>query len=247
MKLLINLNKYLINFDKLHCEMSEKLMKEEKRSHILKSLLFIALIAVIVISLFVWDLSSYFSPENIQSRLEFAGVFAPLLYIVVMALAVIISPIPSLPLDIAAGAFFGTVMGTVYSVIGALTGAVISFMIARFLGREFIEKYIGGHVNFCPSCSDKVLSKIVFISRLLPVVSFDIVSYGAGLTKMSLRKFSIATCLGMIPLTFLYNYSGSVLVFGKGLTFALGLVMVVLFFVLPKGMENKGWMKNIKH
>ena len=165
----------------------------------------------------------------------------------VMAFAVVISPIPSLPLDIAAGAYFGTIMGTVYSVIGALTGAVISFMISRFLGREFIERFLGGHVNFCTSCSDKVLTKIVFISRLLPVVSFDIVSYGAGLTKMSLKKFSIATCLGMMPLTFLYNYSGSILVFGKGLTFVLGIVMVALFFLLPKWMEGKGFMKNMKH
>ncbi len=227
--------------------MSDQIKKRTQTTHVAKILLLIALVAVIAITMFVWDLSSFFSPENIQSHLESAGVFAPLFYILVMALAVVISPIPSLPLDIAAGAFFGTVMGTGYSVIGALIGAVISFMIARFLGREFIEKFLGGHVNFCPSCSDKVLVKIVFISRLIPLVSFDIVSYGAGLTKMSLRKFSIATVLGMIPLTFLYNYSGSVLVFGKGLTFILGLVMVVLFFVLPKWMENKGWMKNIKH
>ncbi len=87
----------------------------------------------------------------------------------------------------------------------------------------------------------------MFISRLLPVVSFDIISYGAGLTKMSLKKFSLATFLGMIPLTFLYNYSGSVLVFGGRLTFALGIVMVVLFFVIPKWMERTGVIKNMKH
>ena len=227
--------------------MSEKINKDKKEFYLLKSLLFIVLVVAIIMSLFVWDLPSFFRPENIQSRLESAGVFAPIFYMLLMAFAVVISPIPSLPLDIAAGAYFGTIMGTVYSVIGALTGAVISFMISRFLGREFIERFLGGHVNFCTSCSDKVLTKIVFISRLLPVVSFDIVSYGAGLTKMSLKKFSIATCLGMMPLTFLYNYSGSILVFGKGLTFVLGIVMVALFFLLPKWMEGKGFMKNMKH
>ena len=212
----------------------------------LKILLLISLVALIIISLFVFDLTSFFRPENIQVRLESAGAFAPAFYILLMAMAVVISPIPSLPLDIAAGAFFGTLMGTVYSVVGALFGSMISFMIARFLGREFIAKYLGGHINFCTACSDKLLTKIVFLSRLLPVVSFDIVSYGAGLTKMSLNKFSLATFLGMIPLTFLYNYSGSVLIFGKGLTFALGLVMVVLFFVLPRWLEGKGFMKHMK-
>jgi uncharacterized membrane protein YdjX (TVP38/TMEM64 family) len=51
----------------------------------------------------------------------------------------------------------------------------------------------------------------VFFSRLFPVVSFDIISYGAGLTKMSLGNFSVATFLGMLPLTFIYNTFGSVL------------------------------------
>lgn len=106
---------------------------------------------------------------------------------------------------------FSFYVPSLYSVIGALTGVVVSFIIERFPGREIMERFISGHVNFCPSCSDRLLTKIVFISRLLPVVSFDIVSYGAGLT------------------------------------FVLGLVMVVLFFVLPRWMENIGWMKNIKH
>ena len=97
------------------------------------------------------------------------------------------------------------------------------------------------------SCSDNILTKIVFLSRLLPVVSFDVVSYGAGLTNMSLKKFSAATFLGMIPLTFLYNYSGSVLVFGSGLSFVLGILMVVLFFVVPKWLEDKGFLKKMGH
>jgi len=227
--------------------MNDKLIIDKNGSYLLRPLLLIALISVIVMSLFVWDLTSFFKPENIKLRLESAGVFAPIFYMLLMAMAVVISPIPSLPLDIAAGAFFGTIMGTVYSVIGALTGSVISFMIARFMGRETMERFLGGHVNFCPSCSDWLLTKIVFISRLLPVVSFDIVSYGAGLTKMSLNKFALATFLGMIPLTFLYNYSGTVLVFGEGLTFVLGIMMVALFFLIPKWMEGKGLMKNMKH
>ena len=109
--------------------------------------------------------------------------------------------------------------------------------------RVVVEKFVGGHVNFCVSCSDRILTKIVFLLRLLPVVSFDVISYGAGLTKMSLKKFSLATVIGMIPLTFIYNYFGSIFVFGKGLTVILGLLMVVLFFIIPRWLERK----NILH
>ena len=217
------------------------------KARYIKGILFIVLALAVFCSQFFRDITVYFKPDHIQQWLDDAGGFAPLLYIAVMAVAVVISPIPSLPLDIAAGAFFGPFLGTVYSVTGALIGAVVSFFIARLLGRELIERFLSGHINFCTSCSDKLLTKIVFFSRLLPVVSFDVVSYGAGLTKMSVERFTLSTFLGMIPLTFLYNYSGSVLVFGKGLTFVLGIVMVALFFLLPKWMEGKGLMKNMKH
>jgi uncharacterized membrane protein YdjX (TVP38/TMEM64 family) len=73
----------------------------------------------------------------------------------------------------------------------------------------------------------------------VPFVSFDIVSYGAGLTKMSLKVFIIATFLGMLPLTFVYNTFGSVLVVGSWLALILGLFMVVLFFLFPLLIEKR--------
>jgi uncharacterized membrane protein YdjX (TVP38/TMEM64 family) len=211
----------------------------------------IALMSILILSLFIlqsfWDIASYFRTDRITDWLAAAGGLAPFIYIAGMALAVIISPIPSLPLDIAAGAFFGPFLGTVYSVIGALGGSIVSFAVSRYLGRELIERFLGGHINFCTECSDYILTKIVFFSRLLPVMSFDVISYGAGLTKMSLRKFILATFFGMIPLTFVYNYFGSVLVFGKALTFLLGLIMVILFFLIPKWLEQRGFLQKITH
>ncbi len=186
--------------------------------------------------------------------LNSAGKFAPLLFICIMALAVVVSPIPSLPLDIAAGAAFGPLLGTLYSVAGGLAGAVVSFLIARFLGRDLLERFLGGHINFCTECSDKLLSKIVFVSRLVPFISFDIVSYGAGLTKMSLRTFSVMTFFGMIPMTFVYNSFGAVFIINKNIYMVLGLLLVVLFFLIPRLIEkhkllffDKYFSQHIKH
>lgn len=170
--------------------------------------------------------------------LNSAGMFGPLLYMCMMILAVVISPIPSLPLDIAAGAAFGPILGTLYSVVGGLAGAVVSFLIARFLGRDVLERFLGGHINFCTRCSDKLLSKVVLISRLVPFISFDIVSYGAGLTKMSLRTFAIMTFMGMIPMTFVYTSFGAVFIVHKGISIVLGVCMVALFFMLPRWIEK---------
>jgi len=169
---------------------------------VIKGLLGLCLILLFILADYSWNVTSLFHLDRVQALLVKAGGFAPLLYMIIMAMAVVISPIPSLPLDVAAGAVFGPLLGTMYSAIGALGGAVVSFLIARLLGRELIARFLGGHINFCVQCSDRLPTKVVFLSRLLPVVSFDIVSYGAGFTSMSLRKFTVATFLGMLPLTF---------------------------------------------
>lgn len=183
------------------------------------------------------ELQELATPKTLVRRLEMLGGFAPIGFMLIMALTVA-SPLPSLPLDIAAGIFFGPYLGTFYSATGALSGALISFLIARILGRSLIERFLRGHINFCTSCSDRVLTGIVFITRLIPVVSFDMVSYGAGLTKMSVIRFSLATFLGMLPLTFVYNYFGNVLTVDSSLAMAFGAVMVLLFFLIPVWLER---------
>jgi uncharacterized membrane protein YdjX (TVP38/TMEM64 family) len=208
------------------------------RSIVIKGALALSLVLLLFLSEYLWDIVSLFHPDRVQEILVKAGIFAPLLYMIIMVLAVVISPIPSVPLDVAAGVFFGPLLGTTYSAFGALGGAIASFLIGRFLGREVIEQFLGGHINFCTTCSDRLLTKVIFLSRLLPIVSFDIVSYGAGLTKISLKAFSVATFLGMLPLTFAYNYFGSVLVVGRGLAFIVGSIMVLFFFVFPVSIER---------
>lgn len=124
-------------------------------------------LVLVVFALLYWvesyfEISDFLQPDRISQWLNDAGPMAPVLFIGVMASAVVISPIPSLPLDIAAGTVFGPIAGTLYASIGALLGAMVSFLIARFLGRDLIEGLISGHINFCTLCSDRLLTKIVF-------------------------------------------------------------------------------------
>lgn len=200
------------------------------------------LAAALVTAGLYWDLAELLSPARIQEWLQKAGSWAPLAYMATMALAVVISPIPSVPLDVAAGAFFGPWLGTLYSALGALGGSLIAFGIARLLGRGLIERLLSSHIDFCTACSNRLLSRVVFISRLAPVVSFDLVSYGAGLTKMSAGSFGLATFVGMLPLTFVYNYFGSVLVMDARLGLLLGGTVVVMFFALPRLIEKRNFL-----
>jgi uncharacterized membrane protein YdjX (TVP38/TMEM64 family) len=200
---------------------------------IFKAVLAFLLILFLAYAWHRWDMTALFAPALIEEILEEIGPFAPLIYMAVMAATAIIIPIPGPPLFVIAGALFGPFLGTVYAVAGSVAGAVIAFLLSRFLGRDFIESMVGKQVVICCECSEGLLAKIVFFSRLLPLISFDVVSYGAGLTRMSLRNFTMATLLGSIPMTFIYHSFGSVIAVSTTTALILGLAIVAVLFALP--------------
>ncbi len=221
--------------------MDDRNKNSRGRSHAIKAFVFIIFIVLMAALSYLIDPMETLRPEALKARLDSAGALAPILYMLVMAAAIVVSPIPSLPLDIMAGAYFGPWLATLYTSIGALIGANISFLIARFLGRALVERFIKFDKAFWEACSESILVKIVFISRLIPFISFDVISYGAGLTRMSLWKFSVATFFGMLPMTFLFAYYGSIFKINSTLTYVLGIVMVALFLLLPKWLERSSF------
>ncbi|UCE63027.1 MAG: TVP38/TMEM64 family protein [Nitrospirota bacterium] len=204
----------------------------------LRSFLKLTIVAVVLYGTYSflseWDLGETVNPRRIVEYLDAWGPVGPIVFIVMMATAVVISPIPSLPLDLAAGVAFGPFLGTVYAVIGAEIGAMISFLIGRFLGRDVIAKILKVDVVFCEKCTDRHLIGLVFLSRLFPVFSFDLISYGAGLTNMSLKAFALATLFGMIPPTYALTYFGSSVVTVDWPLILSGVGLIIVFLFLPK-------------
>jgi len=178
------------------------------------------------------------NPETITVLLQELGVAGPFALMGLMTLAVVVSPIPSLPLDLAAGAVYGPFWGAVYVLIGAEVGAIISFLIGRALGREVLSRWLKRDITFCEQCTDHHLLGLVIMARLMPIFSFDIVSYGTGLTQMSLKAFALATFLGMLPPTFALTYLGSAVVTVQWPLILAGALLIVIFLVLPKWIMN---------
>ena len=85
-------------------------------------------------------------------------------------------------------------------------------MIARIAGRDVVEKLT---TKFAMDSVEQYFERYgkhtILICRLLPFVSFDFVSYAAGLTSMSLAAFLIATGIGQLPATIVYSYVGGML------------------------------------
>ena len=164
------------------------------------------------------------------------GIWAPIVSFLLMIFQSVVAPLPAFIITFANASLFGWVYGAILSWSSAMVGAALCFYIARFLGRAAVEKLT----------SRTALEKVdhffnqygkyaIIIARLLPFISFDIVSYAAGLTSMGFWPFFIATGIGQLPATLVYSYIGGMLtgttkmfVTGLLILFAVSALMVLI-------------------
>jgi uncharacterized membrane protein YdjX (TVP38/TMEM64 family) len=208
-----------------------------------KQRLFLGFTLLIGLATLYWILMesgalSIFTDKNVlREWVDGLGVWGPLAIIALMIAAIVMSPIPSGPIAMAAGAAFGPVWGTAYVVIGAETGALLAFCIARLLGYEVMQRWSRTRPILDwlgKERSQTGLMLIVFASRLVPFISFDAVSYAAGLTPLAFWRFFIATLAGVIPTAYLIVMFGEALITtdSRGITIALILISGVTLLPL---------------
>lgn len=138
------------------------------------------------------------------------GIWAPVVSAALMVLQSVAAPIPAFLLTFANGMLFGWFWGAALSWSSAMAGAALCFGLARVLGRPAVERLAGGSAAL--AATDRFFDRFglhsVLVARLLPFVSFDVVSYAAGLTSMRFSRFLLATGAGQLPATLLYSWLG---------------------------------------
>ena len=185
------------------------------------------------------EASRLMDSERLEMLVARAGPWGPVLIVTLMVVAVVARPIPSAPIAMAAGAAYGNLWGTVQVVIGAELGALIAFGLARILGHDVLRRVFGDRVDAGLLGSQNALTVTVFASRLMPFISFDMVSYAAGLSRLQTWRFAIATLAGIVPASFVLAHLGGQAVrgdlgstiwavLGLGLVTGLPLVWVAL-------------------
>ncbi len=106
-------------------------------------------------------------------------------------------------LGFARGLAFGPVWGGLLSTVSGALAAAVSFGIARAVGRTLVEALVGGrNLGAADRWFARCGAYVVLVARLIPVVSFDVISYAAGLTRMKLWSFILDTTAGMTPACF---------------------------------------------
>lgn len=150
----------------------------------------------------LWEVFS--DRERVQQTIDGAGAFAPLVYLGLLVFQAVVAPLPAPAVAIAGGYTFGVVEGFLLTWAGSLAGGVISFGVSRLFGRGFLE----GRVGRLDRYVEEHGLALIFVLRLIPLVSFDAISYAAGLSSIRFRGFFAATALGMLPGTFAFVYFG---------------------------------------
>lgn len=224
--------------------------KMNKKSIIIKIGILALVIGVYLfinpINNFINQMVYYLSMLDLESLKKYIlsfGVWAPIVSFILMILQSIVAPLPAFLITFANAALFGWVKGAILSWTSAMAGAALCFYIARFLGRDTVEKLTS---KFALDSIDEFFEKYgkhtILIARLLPFISFDIVSYAAGLTSMSFVSFFIATGIGQLPATIIYSYVGGMLTGGAKLMM-MGLLILsaisIFIYVLKKIYNEK--------
>jgi uncharacterized membrane protein YdjX (TVP38/TMEM64 family) len=173
------------------------------------------------------------APAALSGWLSQQGMLGLLMLMLMMILAVVVGPIPTLPISAAAGLVYGMFTGTAIAVTGALAGAIIAFYLARILGREAVRRKLGDNPVFSARGSQRFLFVAVILTRLIPLFSFALISYAAGVTAISLWRYALATTIGMLPMTFVFAGLGHSFELNPMLTVVAAAVILVVMSTLP--------------
>ncbi|ELZ96490.1 hypothetical protein C440_05063 [Haloferax mucosum ATCC BAA-1512] len=139
-------------------------------------------------------------PAWIRSVVTAAGPFAPLVFVGVQTVQVIVAPVPGQALAAVGGYLFGTVVGTAYSMVGVVLGSVVVFLLARRFGRPYVERVVDADVlaRF-DEFADRRGAAGLFILFLLPTFPDDGLCALAGLSPLRLRTLVVLVAVGRLP------------------------------------------------
>ena len=148
------------------------------------------------------------SPASIRDYIQGFGRFAAIVYVLAYTLNTVSLLPPIGFLSLSAGLAFGKVWGAILLLLGASLGSSCTFFIARFFGRQAVEKLLRGRF----SGLDESLAKKGFVTvlffRLIPIVPYEALNYIPGLSKIKFRSYFFASLIGFIPGVFVSAFFG---------------------------------------
>lgn len=199
------------------------------KKNIIKASLFIAFILIFS---FLQKKYSAINPAAIQAIISSYGVYGPLIFLGFSFIRPIIF-FPITIIHLSSGLAFGGFWGGVNAVVGSLIGAVVAHFIANKIGIDFFPmKWRSRITAISEKVNENGLRNMVFI-RFIPMISFDMISYSAGLSGVKMKPYVLGTFIGIAPRVFAYTYVGSNILSPGESGFWLALGLLLLVFIIP--------------
>ncbi len=155
-----------------------------------------------------WRAGLFTDTEKLQALLEKSGILAPLLFVIVQAVQVVIPIMPGAIGCVFGVVFFGAFWGFVFNYIGICIGSVCAFLLARKYGMMFVQNMTGSkfynkyqHFLEKENQFEKMFALLIF----LPVAPDDFLCYLAGVSRMRLTRFATIILLGKPAAIFMYS------------------------------------------
>jgi uncharacterized membrane protein YdjX (TVP38/TMEM64 family) len=185
----------------------------------------------------------YQDHEAFKSVISSYGAYAPLAFILLQILQVVIAPIPGGAIEFLGGVLFGVKGGLVYSMIGLILGSSLAFGLARIFEKVAVEKFVSEETrkkfDYLVEHEGVILSFILF---LLPGFPKDALCYILGLTPMHLGIFLIISTIGRIPGTLMASLQGAKAFEHQYYTFGILLgasgLVILAFYIYHEEIHN---------
>ena len=193
-------------------------------------------IAILIgLTLAVWKPLVAFveDPDSLAIWIDSAGIWGPIVFMLLNTAQVLLAIIPGGPFEVAAGALFGPWIGTLMCDVAMTTGGMITFFFARKFGMKFIELFIDKKeiesVKFLHS--NPKYTTLLFLFFLLPGTPKDVMCYLVGLTDIKWTTWLFINFVGRFPAILLSALGGSALGEQKyGIFIAAIAIIIVLYF-----------------
>lgn len=172
-----------------------------------KGLVFLAILVALVVAGTQLPVKDWFVAA--LGWIDGLGAAGPVVVAVLYVVACVLF-LPGSILTLGAGFLFGVPLGVATVSIGSTLGACAAFLVGRFMAREAVASRISANAKFA-AIDDAVGRegfKIVFLTRLTPLLPFNLLNYAFGLTKVRFGAYALASWIGMIPGTIMYVYLG---------------------------------------
>jgi len=176
----------------------------DRRKALVKAGLFLLFIALAIGLVRYSPLKGYLTADALQQFLTAAGLWAPVVFMVVYAAGVCLF-VPGTLLTGLGAAIFGAYWGFLYVWIGAMIGASLAFFIGRTLGRDFAASLIGDRLKKYDEAIRRNGFATVLYLRLV-YFPFTPMNFGMGLTSVGFRDYVFGTGLGILVGTFIFTF-----------------------------------------